>query len=115
MTNRCILVVDSDERVRSFVREVLQERQIAVIDYADPEAAIDALPGFRDDLSAIVSDTGFASKLARKLPHVPILMISGSNEPPVEDPGLCFLGKPFGPRTLMRALTGLTRAAHQLA
>jgi DNA-binding response OmpR family regulator len=114
MRNRCILVVDDDDRVRDFIRHVLQNEQFAVIDFADSNAAIEALPAFRDEISAIISDADFARKLARNMPHLPILMISGANEPFVEEPGLCFLGKPFGPRTLVRALRGLMNASRQL-
>jgi CheY-like chemotaxis protein len=114
MNNRCVLVVDDDDGVRAFIRTALQNEQFAVIDYADPESALAALPAFQDEISAIVSDSEFARHLARGLPHIPILMISGSNESPVEEPGLCFLGKPFGPRTLIRALRGLMSASRQL-
>ena len=114
MTNRCVLVVDNDDGVRTFIRTVLQNEQFAVIDFADTSKALEALPSFRDEICALISTADFARHLARSLPHLPILMISGSNESPVEEPGLCFLGKPFGPRTLIRALRGLMSASRQL-
>jgi CheY-like chemotaxis protein len=122
MRNRCILVVDDDDFVRAFIRRVLQNEQFAVIDFADPEDALAALPSFSHELSAIITDftmpringVEFARKLAHRFPHIPILMISGSNEGPTEDAGLCFLGKPFGPRTLVQALRGLMNASRQL-
>jgi len=122
MRNRCILVVDDDDFVRAFIRRVLQSEHFAVIDFADPVEALEALPSFSHELAAIITDftmphingINFARKLANKLPHIPILMISGSNEGPIEDSGLCFLGKPFGPRTLVQALRGLINASRQL-
>jgi len=114
MTNRCVLVVDNDDGVRAFIRTVLQNEQFAVIDFAEPAKALEALPSFQNEICALISNVDFARRLARSLPHLPILMISGSNESPVEDPGLCFLGKPFGPRTLVRALRGLISASRQL-
>ena len=115
MRNRCILLVDDDDCVRAFIRSVLNDENYKVIDFADSEAALDSLPSCRGELSAIICDSDFARKLARALPNLPILMISGANESPVEEAGLCFLGKPFGPKTLIRALQGLINASRQLA
>jgi CheY-like chemotaxis protein len=123
MRNRCVLVVDDDERVRAFIRNVLQNEQFAVIDFADPAEALEALPSFSHELSAIITDftmpradgVDFARKLANRFPHVPILMISGTNDGPIDDAGFCFLGKPFGPRTLVQALRGLISASNRLA
>jgi CheY-like chemotaxis protein len=115
MRNQSVLVVDEDDGVRDFIRGVLESEHFNVVDFSDSGSALESLPSYRNEISAIISDSDFARRLARALPHLPILIISGSNESPVEEPGLCFLGKPFGPGTLVRALQGLMHASRQLA
>jgi DNA-binding response OmpR family regulator len=92
--------VESDERMRTLIRGVLQNERFAVIDFPDPESALDALPAFRDELSAAVADFSFSRQLASGLPHVPILMLSSAQQ--------------HEQRTLIQGLRGLIGAARQM-
>jgi DNA-binding NtrC family response regulator len=100
MRTRCILLVDRDDRLRALICRILRRERFAIIEFAEPEAALAALPSFSGELSAVVSGSHLAALLRGRFPHLPILMTSNGN--------------PFELRPLIRALRALTCAIRQM-
>ncbi|MCK6547346.1 ATP-binding protein [Myxococcota bacterium] len=116
-TGARVLIVDDDAAIRRLVRTVLQQAGYAVLDAADPQAAL-ALAAQHPDVDLLLTDVimpkvrgdELAAKIAALHPHVRVLFISGyTGDGPfvngaIERPE-SMLEKPFTPRALLDAIS----------
>jgi DNA-binding NtrC family response regulator len=116
MGKQCILVVDDEEMVRTYVRAVLERENYSVVDFSGAREALAGLSAIGSRIDAAISDItmpgmngiDFARELLLRLPGTPVLMISGSSDFPVAaGRGWSFLAKPFGPAALVAQVRGL--------
>ena len=105
-----ILVVEDDEALRTIIAEVLEDAGYFVRTARNGDEAISAA-GKHGSIDLVISDMVMPAMggvvLARHLPHLRFLFMSGHTELSVaEDGGLtrgaAFLQKPFTPGTLLR-------------
>jgi two-component system cell cycle sensor histidine kinase/response regulator CckA len=105
-------VVDDDRQVRTFIQAVLEARHYAVMSFANPSEALDALTGLEGEISVLISDVHmpeingvtFAREAMRRFSGLPVLLISGSPQIQNRDPPLPLLPKPFSPGMLVAAV-----------
>lgn len=100
MRTRSVLVVDRDDRLRGLILRILRRRRVSVVEFADAEAALDALPSCAGDLFAVVAHSDLATRMRRLYPHLPILMLPSRPA--------------CGLRALVRALQVLASTGRQL-
>lgn len=110
-----ILVVEDDEALRAIIAEVLEDAGYSVRVARNGDEAIRAA-GERRPIDLVVSDMVMPAMgggvLAKRLPHLRFLFMSGYTELSVaEDGGLtrgaAFLQKPFTPGALLRKVRGV--------
>jgi two-component system cell cycle sensor histidine kinase/response regulator CckA len=110
-----ILVVEDDEALRAIIAEVLEDAGYSVLTARNGDEAIGAAaePRLIDlVISDMVMPAMGGAVLARHLPHLRFLFMSGYTELSVaEDGGLtrgaAFLEKPFTPGALLRKVRGV--------
>ena len=112
-----VLLVEDDEVVREFVREVLTENGYSVIPTATADEAVGAADAHAGVIALLLTDvvvpgTGgsrLAEAIAGRRPGLPVLYMSGYTEDAVVhhgvlDAGITLLSKPFTPHELLRAV-----------
>ena len=110
---RPVLVVDDDEATRAAERAVLSEDGFRVIEARDGEEAIRAIN--TDPPAVIVLDIqmpgidgpSFARKLRVALRHVPLVVLTGANDPKHEADRCnaeAYLRKPFDAPELLKVV-----------
>ncbi|MEW5848543.1 MAG: response regulator [Myxococcota bacterium] len=118
--NGGVLVVEDDAGVRLLLQRVLQNAGYRVVVASGPEEALELVERGCVRVDLLVSDlvmpvmTGraLAERLARYLPGLRTLLISGypdDNDPEGELP-VAFLQKPFTPLTLTRTVEAVLSA-----
>ena len=102
-----IVVIDDNHSVREVVSRALKKAGYDVMDWADPDAAIDHLASTDDVVSLALVDgvmpqmlgTAAADEIQMLRPGVPILLMSGHEAPMFSDffggPGHHYIAKPF--------------------
>lgn len=111
-----LLVVEDEALVRMVIVEELEMLGFAVTEADSVRSALAAMDGGQA-LSACIVDVGLpdgrgddlAVKMRARLPHVPIVIVSGYDEDVlrkrfVGDTAMAFLRKPYFPEDLIRAL-----------
>ena len=114
---RTVLFVEDDEGLRSLARRSLEQQGYVVETAADTEEALRALarPGARFDivLTDVIlpgpSGAKLAAELRQKLPHLPIVFMSGYTDEELARHGITrkdvhFIAKPFGPEQLRSSI-----------
>jgi two-component system, cell cycle sensor histidine kinase and response regulator CckA len=112
-----VLLVDDDDQMRGAARRVLHSQGYAVIDVADPRAALDILRDTSLEVALVVTDVvmphmdGWTLIMAARevRPELRALYMSGYPElpggwRPILAPEGALLRKPFSPRTLASAV-----------
>lgn len=115
-----ILLVDDDDAVRRLCRIILEMQGYVVLEAESGSAALDAVAGRDESIAALVTDvampemTGIqlADQLRRRLPTIPVVLMSGFTASAVIDEGAldagyAFLQKPFAPTDLLHRLQSL--------
>lgn len=113
-----VLLVEDNEQVREFARELLEdlhcvvscstgaEEALAMIEHASPDLV------FTDVVMPGMSGVELARRLRREQPDIPVLLASGYSEEVCEGAGANFamLRKPYGAEALSRAMAQLLAA-----
>lgn len=104
---KAILVIDDNNKIREVVVRALEKAGFHVMDWADPNEAIDHLASTDDAVALAVIDgvmpqmlgPAVATELSMLRPGVPILLMSGHEAPMFaeffEEPGRHYIAKPF--------------------
>ena len=108
-----ILVVEDEEVVRSFIREILEKMGYRVFTAADPEKAEAVFYPNRDRIDLLISDMvmpggngrDLYARLSQRSPGLKVLFISGYPKQAIIDNGILelqmpFLSKPFSAEKL---------------
>jgi len=112
-----VLVVDDDDRIREYVRDTLESREVGVLGASNAPEAVDLLADYRDEVSAVILDrtlpgdstASICESLATVDGDVPVVVSSRYGESAAGEEGDAervdeTLPKPFGPEDLLRAL-----------
>jgi CheY-like chemotaxis protein len=111
MERRISLIVDDEPAIRSYIRAILERESFEAVEAGSGKRGLEILKDLGNGVDLIVTDINlpegdglsFARTAAEAFPGVPIVLVSGyvaSNEVlPFE-----FVGKPFSPTTLLRAV-----------
>jgi signal transduction histidine kinase/ActR/RegA family two-component response regulator len=123
MTGTALLVED-DARVRRAVRRMLERIGFDVIEAPDGEAGLGVAAGHDGPIDVVVTDLmmprlgggGFAKRLVRSRPNVPVVFTSGYTDDAAFRRGLLeseytFVQKPFTREHLEAAIARVTRKA----
>jgi DNA-binding NtrC family response regulator len=124
---RAVLLVEDDEGVRYFVRQVLEQAGFAVLAAAGADEAARLFRADPGRIDLVLTDvvmpgrTGpeLVAELRSARPGLPVLFMSGftgghaNNGCPLP-PAAALLEKPFGPDLLLQAVTAALDAAPRL-
>jgi CheY-like chemotaxis protein len=115
--NEAVLLVEDDERVRTFAKTVLTRNGYAVIEASDGEEALRAAADHPGPLHLLLTDVVMpgmsgrllAERISEQHPDMKVLYMSGYTDNAIVHhgvltPGVAFLQKPFTPTTLARAV-----------
>jgi two-component system, cell cycle sensor histidine kinase and response regulator CckA len=114
-----VVVIDDNRQVRDVVVRALSGAGYAVMDWADPSAAIAYLASNRETIALVVIDgvmpqlTGpeAAARIRLARPAVPILLMSGHEAPMFKEffgkPGHHYIAKPFVIQDLVARIAGI--------
>jgi CheY-like chemotaxis protein len=113
MANRISLVVDDEASVRKFISATLRLADFLTFEAEDGAQALRIVRDLGDDIALIVSDIQmpngdgltFARAVKEVYPAVPIILVSGCNEP--DGDFALFLRKPFPASALLEAVRSL--------
>jgi len=121
-----ILLVEDEESVRTLARRVLESGGYTVLDAGDGETALALAAAHPGPIDLLLTDvvmpgmrgTELATRLAETRPMSAVVFMSGYAHEAVTDEGLpadsFFIGKPFGPDALARAVREALDAAAEL-
>ena len=112
--DRLVLVVDDDSRIRSYIRAILQNAGMQVLEAGDGVEALEIFHQLKKRIDLVITDirmprmsgTDLASSLRSDAPAIPLILVSGDGAPAdMVDPrnGVLFIEKPFGPKVLLEA------------
>ena len=119
-----ILVVDDEPRMRKLVRDFLVKEGYLVVEAGDGEEALDLFMQAKD-ISLIVMDVmmpkmdGYeVCEEIRKIPQVPIILLTAKSEEKDELKGFSlgvdeYITKPFSPRILVARVNAILRRTSQ--
>ena len=121
LAGRLVLVVDDDSRVRAYIRRILENVGVGVLEAADGLEALEVFRACHSDIELVITDirmprmtgTDLAISLRSLLPAIPLVFVSGDPAPAdMHDPGrrLVFVEKPFAPKTLLEAAASVLPA-----
>ena len=112
-----VLLVEDENAVREFVKQVLDEQGYRVIEATRGDEALDLADAISDEIDALITDVimpgmggrQLADKLLQSRPDLRVLYLSGYSDDIVSkhgvlDPGTAFLQKPFNRDSLTRKL-----------
>jgi len=118
-----ILLVEDEPEVRSLVQRLLKMQGYTVVAAANPDEALAIIRDFRGHIDLMVTDVvmpgmsgrQLAERLAKILPDLKVLFVSGYTDDAIVhhgilDPGTAFLQKPFTPQTLARKVREVIEA-----
>ena len=110
-----VLLVEDDDAVRAFARDVLQMRGYTVVAAADGEDALRLAATAEPEFDILVTDLvmpglqgrDLAERLSGRFPGLRIVFMSGYTDDAIArhgvlDPGMWFIEKPFEPSALAR-------------
>jgi PAS domain S-box-containing protein len=110
-----ILLVEDEPEVRSLVQRLLKMQGYTVVAAANPDEALAIIRDFKGQIDLMVTDVvmpgmsgrQLAERLAKILPDLKVLFVSGYTDDAIVhhgflDPGTAFLQKPFTPQALAR-------------
>ncbi len=119
-----ILVVDDEPRIRNLALRLLRQAGYQAVDAHDGVDAIEQVGSLTTGVRLVLMDLTMprlngiqaAQELRRRLPHVPIILMSGFSEhefsqKTAEMPFLSFLQKPFNSGELLKAIRDALAAA----
>jgi two-component system, NtrC family, sensor kinase len=111
MTDRTCLIVDDEPAIRSFLRTILERRQIQVLEAGNATEALRTLQKRGVDLvlsdvimPGDVSGLDLAHCVRHSFPSVPVILFSGYCEDAKEAAAFEFVKKPFSPETILNAV-----------
>ncbi len=112
-----ILVIDDHHAIREVIRRALTAAGYDVLEWADPEAAVDYLARTDDTIALALVDgvmpqmlgPHVSAEIQRLRPGVPILLMSGHEAPMFSEifdrPDHHYIAKPFVIRDLVARIT----------
>jgi CheY-like chemotaxis protein len=115
---RAILVVDDEAAVRRAAKRVLDRAGYRVVEACDGRDALRIMEDEGERFDLVLTDVAMPGmggrelydRLATRLPHTPVLLMSGYTDDEslrdgVRQSAVAFLPKPFTPRALLDAVT----------
>ena len=114
-----VLLADDDPQIRAFLQASLRARQYLVDLASDGVEALDVVERLGGTVNLLITDikmprmdgVSLARAVARILPRLPVLFISGwadpLDEPEWQKPQYAFLRKPFLPKALVSCIEEL--------
>jgi two-component system, cell cycle sensor histidine kinase and response regulator CckA len=118
-----ILLVEDEPEVRSLVQRLLKMQGYTVVAAANADEALAIIRDFKGHIDLMVTDVvmpgmsgrQLAERLAKILPDLKVLFVSGYTDDAIVhhgilDPGTAFLQKPFTPQTLARKVREVIEA-----
>jgi two-component system cell cycle sensor histidine kinase/response regulator CckA len=118
-----ILLVEDEPEVRSLVQRLLKMQGYTVVAAANPDEALAIIRDFKGQIDLMVTDVvmpgmsgrQLAERLAKILPDLKVLFVSGYTDDAIVhhgilDPGTAFLQKPFTPQALARKVREVIEA-----
>ena len=120
MSDRKILVVDDESRIRKLIKDYLRRNGYEVIEAADGEEALEQFYKTKD-IALIVLDVMMPSldgwevlKEIRESSHVPVIMLTAKSEEEDELNGYSlgadeYVSKPFSPKVLVARIEAVLR------
>ena len=120
--SQTVVVVDDNPKIRDVIRRALSAAGFTVLDWANPEAAVEYLAANDEPIALVLIDgvmpqmTGpvAATQIQEKRPGVPILLMSGHEAPMFSDffgkPGHHYIAKPFVIEDLVARVQSLSAA-----
>jgi len=112
-----VLVVDDDKAIRELATRSLEKYGYSVICAEDGRSALEMIERDKPDIDIVVADVvmpemggpELARELEERMPGLPVLFISGYAENAIVEHGVLkeginFLGKPYSPADLCRAV-----------
>ncbi len=122
-TAETILLVEDEPEVRSLVQRLLKMQGYTVVAAANPDEALAIIRDFKGHIDLMVTDVvmpgmsgrQLAERLAKILPDLKVLFVSGYTDDAIVhhgilDPGTAVLQKPFTPQTLARKVREVIEA-----
>lgn len=114
---RVVLLAEDEPLVRDVTARLLRSFGYAVLEAEDGAAALALAASYPGPIDLLLTDivmphldgTALAARLAEQRPAMPVVFMSGYAGPGAHvaariDPGTPFLGKPFTPQALRRAV-----------
>ena len=107
--NRLALIVEDDELQRLMLNDLLEDKDLRVIQCESGEAAAVVLREYGNDLSILVTDVNLAGNMTGidlaifakdHFPDLKVIVVSGYDQDVPSD--VCFLRKPWRPLELIR-------------
>ena len=113
MPDRICLIVDDEPAIRSFLRAILERRQIQVVEAENATDALRLLQKLGGRVDLIVSDIvmpgdfsglDLAHSVRHAFPAIPVILFSGYSKDAKDAAGFEFISKPFVPQTILSAV-----------
>ncbi len=105
-----ILLVDDDPSIRKLCSRLLTRMNLKVVECGLGKEALDAIQGptsfqtvFLDITLPDISGTDLYVEFRKLHPDLPIILFTGGS-PPIQEPGMIYLKKPFTRASLSQAL-----------
>ena len=113
--------MDDNDSVRMVTRRLLERAGLEVVEARNPAEALAIVEHGSEPFIMLATDlvmsgmsgNALAARMREKLPHLPVLFLSGSpavsvGEPTPDGPRHIFLAKPYAPGELLKAVSALT-------
>ena len=121
MKNNTILVVDDEQRMRTLIKDFLQQKEYRILQAKDGEEALDIFDLEKDTISLIILDVMMPKldgwsvlRQIRQTSQVPIIMLTARGEEQDELFGFElgvdeYISKPFSPKILVARVEAILR------
>lgn len=121
MKNNTILVVDDEQRMRTLIKDFLEQKEYRILQAKDGEEAIDIFNLEKDTISLIILDVMMPKldgwsvlRQIRQTSQVPIIMLTARGEEQDELFGFElgvdeYISKPFSPKILVARVEAILR------
>ena len=126
MKNSKILVVDDEDRMRTLIKDFLEQKEYKILQAKDGEEALDIFNAEKDDISLIILDVMMPKldgwsvlRQIRQTSQVPIIMLTARGEEQDELFGFElgvdeYISKPFSPKILVARVEAILRRGQAL-
>jgi len=113
MPDRICLIVDDEPAIRSFLRAILERRQIQVVEAENATDALRLLQKLGGRVDLIVSDIvmpgdlsglDLAHSVRHTFPAIPVILFSGYSKDAKDAAGFEFIPKPFMAEAILSAV-----------